>query len=129
MPHVIGVGGVFIKSKSDGKALAAWYKEKLGIKVQAWGGAVFQSSDSAEHDDGDSAWMVFGKDSSKFAQCESNVIINYRVHDLNGLVDGLKKSGTKVEGPEASDQGAFAWVIDPEGNKVELWEPGNAGSN
>jgi predicted enzyme related to lactoylglutathione lyase len=124
MSHVIGIGGVFLKSKGDNKALAAWYKEILGVKVETWGGAIFRTSDYSAKDDGDSAWMVFEKGASKFDQSESNFIINYRVQDLPGLIANLQRAGIKVEGPESSEQGSFAWLVDPEGNKVELWEPG-----
>lgn len=123
MAHVVGIGGVFLKAKGDPQALAAWYKQHLGIKVEAWGGAIFHSSDFASKDDGDAAWMIFGGDSPKFIQCQSNFIINYRAHDLLGLLANLLKAGIKTEGPETSEQGKFAWVVDPEGNKVELWEP------
>lgn len=123
MGHIVGIGGVFLKSKGDHQALAGWYKQHLGLKVENWGGAIFHQSDFASTDDGDTAWMVFGTDSPKFNQSESNLIINYRVHDLLGLIENLQKAGITVEGPESSDQGKFAWLVDPENNKVELWEP------
>lgn len=123
MTNIIGIGGVFLKSKGDHKALTAWYKQHLGVNVQSWGGAIFRPADYAANDDGDSAWMIQPKDAAKFSEAESNVIINYRVRDLTGMIAHLRKEGIRVEGPESSEQGAFAWLLDPEGNKVELWEP------
>lgn len=123
-PCVTGIGGIFFHSKGDPKALAAWYEKHLGMKLEPFGGAVLKwSADSAE-DGGATVWHVTDKGSQWFAPSQSNFMINYRVNDLTGLLANLKQAGiTIVQGPESHENGKFAWIMDPEGNKVELWEP------
>jgi predicted enzyme related to lactoylglutathione lyase len=117
MERVTGIGGVFFVAK-DPAALAAWYKEHLGIDVQSWGGAAFRGTDNDT-----TAWSVFG-DNSYFAPSDAPFMINYRVADLAALLDALREEGCQVLGQsEDPDNGKFGWVLDPEGNKVELWEP------
>lgn len=118
MKRVTGIGGIFFKAR-DPAALRAWYKEHLGIDVQAWGGAAFTWSET-----GTTAWNINDADSSYFAPSKASFMINYRVADLHALVAALKSEGCEVlEKIEESEYGKFAWVMDPEGNKVELWEP------
>jgi len=124
MPQVTGIGGVFFKAKGDPKVLAAWYQEHLGIKLAPWGGAVFRWPDDKAKDKGVTAWNIDEKDSEKFSHSEANFMINYRVDDLLGMVANLKAAGIKIlEGPDISEYGKFAWILDPEGNKIALWEP------
>jgi predicted enzyme related to lactoylglutathione lyase len=124
MAHVTGIGGVFIKAKGDPKALAAWYRKNLGVKVESWGGAVFRWSEDPGKDKAATAWFVAEKDSDMFNSTESSFIVNYRVDDLEGLVANLRKSEVKIlKEPYSDDQGKFASILDPEGNLVELWEP------
>ncbi len=124
MKRVTGIGGVFFKAK-DAPALQAWYKRHLGIDVQEWGGAAFSWADSdGEPQGGMTIWSVSPETSDQFAPSEAPFMINYRVEDLQGLVEVLKEEGCNVlDKIEDSDFGKFAWVIDPEGNKVELWQP------
>ncbi len=124
MKRVTGIGGVFFKA-SDAPALQAWYKRHLGIDVQAWGGAAFTwtSSDGAPVA-GTTAWSIAPSGSDQFAPSAASFMINYRVEDLLSLVKVLREEGCNVlENVDDSEYGKFAWVIDPEGNKVELWEP------
>jgi len=123
MPHVTGIGGVFFKSKGDNKALAAWYKEHLGVDVQPWGGAIFRWSDDPAKDKGATAWNIDERNSTKYKPSDSSFRINYRVDDLEGILGKLQKAGLDVQGPERSEYGKFAWLMDPEGNSIELWEP------
>jgi predicted enzyme related to lactoylglutathione lyase len=124
MPHVTGIGGVFIKSKGDPKALTAWYQENLGMKINSWGSAVFRWSEDPAKDKGATAWRVAGEGSDMFKSTESSFIINYRVDDVEGLIANLRKSGVKIlKDPYADEFGKFASILDPEGNQVELWEP------
>jgi predicted enzyme related to lactoylglutathione lyase len=126
VPHVTGIGGVFFKSKGDNKALAAWYEKHLGVKLESWGGAVFRSSEDPTGDKGATAWHIAEKDTKWFDPSKSSFMINYRVDDLDGMIANLKKEGIKiVQGPETSEQGKFAWIVDPDDNKIELWEPKN----
>jgi predicted enzyme related to lactoylglutathione lyase len=121
---VTGIGGVFFKAKGDPKLLADWYSKNLGVKVQPWGGAILKGNESKPGDDGDSAWMICGKNSEKFEHSHSDFIVNYRVDDLDKLTERLKKNGvTFVKEPTADEYGKFVSIVDPDGNRIELWEP------
>lgn len=124
MKRVTGIGGIFFKAKDPG-ALGAWYKRHLGIDVQEWGGAAFRWTDAeGQPIAGTTAWNVASAESDYFAPSSSPFMINYRVADLHALLEALRAEGCNVlEKTEESEYGKFAWVIDPEGNKVELWEP------
>ena len=124
MKRVTGIGGIFFKAK-DAPALQAWYKTHLGIDVQEWGGASFDWSDAdGKPTGGATAWSVAEQDTDQFAPSQSAFMVNYRVADLLALVAALKAEGCYVlDKIDDSEYGKFAWVIDPEGNKVELWQP------
>lgn len=122
MARVTGIGGVFFKAR-DPAALAAWYRDNLGLDVQDWGGAVLRWG-TPDNPGGTTAWHLFPADSTHFGPGGAGFMVNYRVDDLQGLIAALRASGCEVEaGTEASDYGTFAWVTDPEGNRVELWQP------
>ncbi len=124
MAKVTGIGGVFFKSTKDNAALARWYSDNLGIEAASWGGAILQWSDDKQVDGGQTVWTVAAADSKWFAPSDASFMINYRVDDLDALVAQLKEAGVEFAGePQSDDNGKFAWVIDPDGNKVELWEP------
>lgn len=124
MPKITGIGGVFFKSKSDHKALAAWYQRHLGLALEEWGGAVLRWEDDKAGDGGCTVWHVAAKTSEWFSPSESSFMINYRVDDLEGLLAQLKADGVDiVKGPETHENGSFAWILDPDGNKLELWQP------
>jgi predicted enzyme related to lactoylglutathione lyase len=122
MKRVTGIGGVFIKAKDPVK-LRAWYKAHLGIDVKTWGGAAFRWGDSATVPaNGKTAWYV--GDGSSFAPSDASFMIDYRVADLRGLLKVLREEGCQVlDKVEPTEFGTFGWVMDPEGNKVELWQP------
>jgi len=124
MKRVTGIGGIFFKAK-DAPALRAWYERHLGIAVQAWGSAAFDWVDAeGKPAGGTTAWSVAAQDTDQFAPSGASFMVNYRVDDLHGLVAALKAEGCNVlDKIDDSDYGKFGWVIDPEGNKVELWEP------
>lgn len=124
MKRVIGIGGIFFKAK-DAPALRAWYKRHLGIDVQEWGGTAFAWSDSdGNPTGGTTVWSVTSEEGDQFAPSNTSFMVNYRVDDLHALVAALKVEGCDVlDKIDESDYGKFAWVIDPEGNKVELWQP------
>jgi predicted enzyme related to lactoylglutathione lyase len=124
MARITGVGGVFFKSRNDPAALAAWYQKHLGMPVESWGGAVLKWPDDQASDKGLTVWTVAEKGSQWFSPSDSAFMINYRVDDLEALLAQLRADGvTVVSGPESHENGKFAWIMDPEGNKVELWEP------
>jgi predicted enzyme related to lactoylglutathione lyase len=121
---VTGIGGVFFKAKGDPKALADWYRRHLGMALAGFGGAVLKWTDDHAEDRGLTVWHLAAHDSAWFAPSAAPFMINYRVDDLDGLLAQLRAAGIEPhQGPESHENGRFAWVIDPEGNKVELWEP------
>lgn len=124
MKRVTGIGGIFFKA-SDPAALQAWYKRHLGIDVQSWGGTAFSWCDEAGKTVGGmTVWSIGSTGSDQFAPSTAPFMINYRVDDLHALVKVLREEGCHVlEKIDESEYGKFAWVIDPEGNKVELWQP------
>ncbi len=124
MKKVTGIGGIFFRA-NDPVALRAWYKAHLGIEVQDWGGAIFRWSEGHGHPAaGTTVWSISEGGGENFAPGTPAFMVNYRVADLRALVDQLRKEGCNVvERTEESEYGKFGWVIDPEGNKVELWEP------
>ncbi len=119
--HITGVGGVFFKAK-DPKALAAWYRDVLGMPVEAWGGAALRY-DAPKHPPV-LAWNAFPASTKYFAPSDSGWMINYAVDDMDALLARLRAKGVTVLKRDDSDpNGRFAWILDPEGNKIELWEP------
>lgn len=122
MKRVTGIGGLFFKS-ADPKGLAAWYRDHLGLDVTDWGGAIFNWGGEGS-EPGMTIWSPFARDTTYLSPSAADFMINYRVADLEALLAALREEGcTVMEKTETSDQGKFGWVIDPEGNKVELWEP------
>ena len=121
--RVTGIGGVFFKS-SNPDSLRAWYVKHLGLPLDESGYVVFsgtekEPSGATSH----TIWNPFDADTDYFAPSKAPFMINFRVADLDGLLKQLKKEGVKVD-PKRDDSefGKFGWVMDPEGNKVELWE-------
>ncbi len=125
MARVTGIGGVFFKSKGDHAALAAWYQTHLGMPpLTEWGGAVLKWPEDRAEDKGATVWHVAERDTEWFAPSDASFMINYRVDDLSDLLSNLQAAGVEVlQGPESHENGKFAWIADPDGNKVELWEP------
>ncbi|HET9624924.1 MAG TPA: VOC family protein [Kofleriaceae bacterium] len=124
MAKVTGIGGVFFKSTNDHEALAAWYVKNLGITLEPWGGAILKWPDDTGPDKGMTVWSVAKRDTEWFAPSQASFMINYRVDDMAGLLAQLAANGVEViKGPDEDDTGIFAWVVDPDGNKVELWQP------
>ena len=126
MARVTGIGGVFLKCKGDSAALAAWYRTHLGMTLEDFGGAILRWPEDKAEDQGLTVWHVADRDSQWFSPSDSTFMINYRVDDLDGLLAQMRAAGVAiVAGPESHENGKFAWVMDPDGNKVELWEPKN----
>ena len=118
MKRVTGIGGIFFQAK-DPVALRAWYQKHLGIDVQDWGGAAFTWTTP-----GMTVWSISSTTGEYFAPSTSPFMVNYRVDDLAALLQVLRDEGCNVlEKTDDSEFGKFGWVMDPEGNKVELWQP------
>jgi len=123
MKRVTGIGGIFFKSK-DPKALSEWYRKHLGLNVEQWGGVAFQWV-TAENPTGTGTtiWNPFKEDTTYFAPGKS-FMVNFRVDDLHALVAALREEGCAVDDKvDESEYGKFGWVQDPEGNRIELWQP------
>lgn len=124
MAKVTGVGGVFFKAKGDHAALAAWYQKHLGLPLESWGGALLRWPNDQAEDKGLTVWSVAKPDTKWFAPSDAPFMINYRVDDLGELLTSLREAGVAIlKGPESHENGKFAWILDPDGNKLELWEP------
>lgn len=122
MTRVTGIGGVFFKSK-DPDRLREWYRKHLGIDAQSWGYS-FKWSEDPRHSDGSTAWSIFPADTKYFEPGTSPFMINFRVADLHELLKQLRAEGVDVDSKtDDSEFGKFGWVMDPDGNRVELWEP------
>lgn len=124
MARVTGIGGVFFKSTGDRAALAAWYQKHLGMSLESFGGAILKWPDDAANDLGLTVWSLADHDSKWFSPSQASFMINYRVDNLGEMLAQLRAGGVDViQGPESHENGKFAWVMDPDGNKIELWEP------
>jgi len=124
MKRVTGIGGVFFKS-SDPEKLKQWYQEHLGIECMPGNGAIFSWRDSDNpEEEGMTIWSLFKAETKYFDPSTAPFMINYRVVDLHALLAVLREEGVQVDDKVSEDEfGKFAWVMDPEGNRIELWEP------
>ncbi len=124
MARITGIGGVFFKAKTDAKALREWYAKHLGIQLEAWGGSALRWTEDRAEDGGVTAWQVADPATKWFSPSESSFMINYRIDNMNGMIDQLRNGGVPIHrGPEFHENGTFLWILDPDGNKIELWEP------
>lgn len=124
MKRVTGIGGIFFKAQ-DPKALAEWYRTHLGLAIEEWGGVAFQwASPENPGGVGCTIWNTFPAATSYFAPSNAPFMINYRVADLHALLAALREEGCQVDDKvDESEFGRFGWVMDPEGNRIELWQP------
>ena len=123
MKRVTGLGGVFLKVR-DPKAMYAWYERHLGIKGGEYGGEFRWRDHDSPEKEGLTVWSFFPPDTKYFEPSTAPVMLNYRVDDLDALLEALRAEGVTIA-PKREDYeyGRFAWIMDPEGNKIELWEP------
>ena len=123
MAKVTGIGGVFFLSRGEGEELAAWYEKHLGFEKEYWGGYLLKWEQDAAEDGGLIVWHAADSDSEWFSPSESKFMINYRVDDLEKMIEQLTAAGVEIlQGPEYHENGIFAWIMDPDGNKIELWQ-------
>ena len=119
MAKVIGLGGIFLKAK-DPDSLRAWYQRHLGFDVKPWGGVTLP----CDIPGGVTAWSLFPESTEYFAPSKAAFMVNYVVDDLHALLAALRAQGCEVDSKvEESEFGKFGWVMDPEGNRIELWQP------
>ena len=121
---VLGIGGVFVRAK-DQAQLAQWYRDHLGINVDpGWHGGVFPLKSPDDREGAYVVWSAFPQNTEYFGSSTQASMINFRVRDLDAMLTQLREHGCQVdEKVERSEFGAFGWVTDPEGNRVELWQP------
>lgn len=123
MKRVTGIGGVFFKS-GDSKKTKAWYKQHLGIESGEYGGTFEWRHANSKDKKGFTAWGPFREDTDYFHPSERDFMINYRVDNLEKLLEVLKEEGVEVVGDiEEFEYGKFGWIMDLDGTKIELWEP------
>jgi predicted enzyme related to lactoylglutathione lyase len=129
MKRVTGIGGIFFKSE-DPKKLKAWYGQHLDLKITDWGSTFYwiDPNDPAAKVPARTEWSPFKNDTTYFSPSEKPFMFNYRVENLVELLKVLGDEGVTVVGAmEEYPYGKFGWIMDPEGNKIELWEPKDGG--
>jgi predicted enzyme related to lactoylglutathione lyase len=121
MAQVLGVGGVFFRSRNPGK-LARWYRDSLGIPLSMPSGATFKPSQMPAN--GMTVWSVFPARTKYFRPSASTFMLNLVVDDVDEALAQVEIGGGRVVGkPKGSPYGRFGWFLDPDGNKIELWQP------
>ena len=123
MKRVTGLGGVFFKTP-DPDGVKDWYRKHLGIESEPWGFSFLWRELDAPEEKGCTVWSPFPSSTKYFEPSDQPYMINYRVDDLDALLAALAAEGVEiVGGPDTEENGKFAWILDPEGRKIELWEP------
>lgn len=122
MERVTGIGGIFFKAR-DPEKMSAWYREHLGLPVENNVAELISPAADPTNHTKRTVWSLFAADTDYFGSGPQPFMINYRVANLDKLLEQLRSQGVKIEGAENFDYGKFAWITDPEGNRLELWEP------
>lgn len=126
MKHVTGIGGIFFKAK-DPKAMYAWYEKHLGLaKSPETHTVTFVANDPQTGEEAHTYWSLFKDDTKYLDPSTSPFMLNYRVAEMDALVAALESEGIQILGRQDDEYGRFAWIMDPEGNKIELFEPPKA---
>src|SRR3979490_1766943 len=123
MAKITGIGGVFVKAKTDDKALREWYKQHLGMELEAWGGCALRWPEDKAEDKGVTAWHVAEPTTKWFSPSESSFMINYRIQSRIGRMQKVNSGGASIhQGPEAHENGAFLWVMHDSPDNVRTHE-------
>ncbi len=123
MAKVTGIGGIFFKT-SDPDKVKAWYRDQLGFNTDQWGASFTFRKEEAPDKKGYLQWSPFKSDTDYFLPSQKEFMVNYRVDDIEALVARLKSSGVTICDEITSyEYGKFVHIMDPDGNKIELWEP------
>jgi predicted enzyme related to lactoylglutathione lyase len=124
MQRVTGFGGLFFKAE-DAEALYVWYEKHLGLVRGQEGAVTFQwRGNDNQQLGGMTVWAIFPKTTEYFKPSQAPFMMNFRVANLDALLQALKEEGVEIDPHrEDYDYGRFAWIMDPEGNRIELWEP------
>lgn len=122
-PKVTGIGGIFFFSEKPEK-MKEWYSENLGLEMDEWGSSFEFRNANRPDEINYLQWSPFEQGSEYFLPSKKEFMINYRVQNIEGLVNKLKNNGvTILDSIESYDYGKFVHIMDAEGNKIELWEP------
>lgn len=122
-PKVTGIGGIFFFAK-DTTATKKWYQEQLGFDTDQWGATFATRNIDQPEEVNFLQWSLFEQNSDYFKPSDKEFMVNYRVQNLDGLLEQLRANGVQILDEVASyDYGRFVHILDPEGNKIELWEP------
>ena len=119
---VTGIGGIFFRAR-DPERMSAWYRDQLGICTEDGHADFVWREHERPEEIGRTVWSVFPTDTDYFGPARPAYMINYRVSNLDRMLAQLRRNGVAVEKVEDYDSGRFAWITDPEGNRIELWEP------
>jgi len=122
MARVLGVGGIFFKAR-DSAALNAWYRDALGLDMQEWGGALLLPDGMAAHPGAATVFSAFKAETTYFEPSTKEFMINLAVDDLEGVLARLREHGVDAKVLPDEPNGRFAHIVDPEGTKIELWQP------
>jgi predicted enzyme related to lactoylglutathione lyase len=122
MARVLGIGGIFFKSK-DPAALTQWYKEVIGLEVHDWGGVFLTPEAMAAHPGAGTVFAPFKQDTTYFQPSTKDFMINFAVDDLDGILANCAKHGVEAKVLPEEPNGKFAHISDPEGTRIELWQP------
>ena len=122
MARVLGIGGVFFKAK-DTAALIAWYRNVLGLDMADWGGVFLPSGPMAAHPGAGAVFSPFSADTTYFEPSKKEFMVNFVVDDLDGILTRCRKHGVEAKVMPDEANGRFAHVLDPDGTRIELWEP------
>ncbi len=122
MTRVLGIGGVFFKARDPG-ALATWYRDVVGLDMQDWGGAFITPEAMAAHPGAGTVFSPLEADTTYFAPSTRDFMINLAVDDLDGILARCAAHGVKARVLPDEPNGRFAHILDPEGTKIELWQP------
>jgi len=123
MERVTGIGGVFLRAQ-DPEALQGWYEQHLGLAPDPDGCVVFRWSERKSQANASTVWAPFDADTDYFGARKQQAMVNYRVRDLDAMLAQLRAAGATVDDKiEDSEYGKFGWATDPEGNRMELWQP------
>ena len=121
MTKIRGIEGIFIRSSEPDK-LEKWYKEIFGFEFDDYSASIIPSTQEDVEEGSYSVFGFFPEDTDYFEPSEKDVMINFRVDNITDFIEELKDKGIEVEGPKKFEQGTFAWIMDPEGRKIEIWE-------
>jgi predicted enzyme related to lactoylglutathione lyase len=123
MKKVSGIGGVFFKCKDPAK-MREWYKSNLGVPADEYGASFSWREKDRPDSLGYTVWSPFDEKTDYFDPSDKPFMVNFRVDDLDGMLDQLRAAKVEIVGEvQEFEYGRFAWILDPDGNKVELWEP------